>query len=106
MLTSIGGFYSWSKLEDCEFHGRAVEAVDVVAGSVTLEVETVFLSASGDDNVVNQFAVDAKNGEVGVERHVDGNHDMVGGRVGIGGRGGEGGVIFDTQLIWEYFVPA
>ena len=84
-LTSIGGFYSRSKLEDCEFHGRAVEAVDVVAGSVTLEVETVFLGAGGDDNVLNESAVDAEDREVEVEvGHVDGNHDVVGGGIGVG----------------------
>ena len=84
---------------DSEFHSLTIETVDVGARGVTFEVEAVFVSASGDDYVLNQLAVDAEDREVGVERHVDRDHHVVGGRVGVSGSGGEGGVLFDAHGI-------
>ena len=76
-----------------EFIGVAVEAVDVHAGSVVLEVETILFGAAGDDVTVNDFAVHAVDGEVGVEWEVGGNHHVVGGGIGVRGSDAVGGVV-------------
>ena len=86
-------------LENCEFHSRAVDAVDVVAGGIALEVEAIFFGAGGDNDILNQFAIHAVDGENGVECHVDGNHDVVGSGVGVGRGGRERGVFFNSYRV-------
>ena len=86
-------------LSDGEFHSFAVETVDVGAGSVALKVETILLGAAGDDEVLNNLAVDGIDGEVSVEGKVGGNHQIVGSGVGIAGGSGVGGVVVDAKIV-------
>ena len=102
--TDSGLLFIVEWLFDCEFDGVAVEAVDVEAGGVALEVEAVFFGAAGDDEVVNNLAVDGVDGEGCVEGQVGGNHEVVGGGVGVAGGLGVGGVVVDAKGVGVDFV--
>ena len=91
--------YNREVLFDGEFHGIAIEAVDVDAGGIAVEVEAVFFNTAGDDAVVDHLAVGGIDGEGGVKRKVGGNHEVVGGRVGVAVGSGVGCVVVNAYGI-------
>lgn len=64
-----------------------------------MQVKTIFLGASRDDAFVNHLAVDGIDGEHCVEGQVGGNHQVVGGRVGIAEGSAIDSVLVDAEVV-------
>ena len=64
-----------------------------------MQVEAILLGASGDDAFVNHLAVDRIDGEHCVEGKVGGNHQVVGGRVGVAESSAVDSVLVDAEVV-------